>query len=217
MSSQIVTDFWMKKPSIKIGDRFTRWTIIQKDPGWSRWLARCECGTEKVLQSGHLFAGQTKSCGCLRDELASSRTKKHGKHGTAEYRTWRGIQSRCHNSTDKSFLHYGGRGIFVCDRWRQSFENFFADMGDKPGPGFSIEREDNNKGYSPDNCRWATAKEQSHNRRSSQHVMLDGQRIIVAEAARRLDMHRGTIWGYAEKHDTSRQAAVDHYASRRQS
>lgn len=214
---KISTDYWRKpatKP-IQPGDRFGRLVVTQKvvSPGvWSRWIVTCDCGTEKMVQSSHLFAGNSLSCGCLRDELSSKRNVKHGAVGTAEYSTWRSMKNRCGNSRSKDYPNYGGRGITVCERW-SLFENFFADMGVKPEGG-SIDRIEVNGNYEPGNCKWATQKEQTENRRSSQHVVFGGERMTVAESARRLGMHRSAIFNRSVAKNETRQQAVDYYAQR---
>jgi hypothetical protein len=114
---------------------------------------------------------------------------KHGKTGTAIHRLWLSMLNRCR---DLSNLNYGGRGITVCERWH-SFTNFYADMGDRPSAEMSIERIDNDAGYSPKNCRWATRKEQGANRRTNRYVALNGERVIQLEAAKRLGLARCTI------------------------
>lgn len=91
--------------------------------------------------------------------------KQHGMSGTPEWRAWRDMLARCQCPTNEAFDDYGARGIAVCDRWSTSFVNFFTDMGKRPGPKYSLDREDNDKGYKPDNCRWATKKQQARNRR----------------------------------------------------
>lgn len=123
------------------------------------WLCRCACGKKKVACEASLRRG-LKSCGCLRGKSKVT----HGMSGTREYITWGTILTKCYNVTSQQYKNYGGRGIKVCDRWRHSFENFFADMGPKP-PGFSIERVDNDGDYCPENCKWIPLGEQSKNRR----------------------------------------------------
>ena len=117
----------------------------------------CECGVEKDVKHSHLAAGNSRSCGCA--EVT------HGMTRTKEYRIWDAMVRRCHNPNHHAFASYGGRGITVCDKWR-TFEGFFEDMGFKPA-GMSLDRIDNDKGYSKENCRWATATDQARNRRAT--------------------------------------------------
>ena len=124
------------------------------------WLCRCQCGAEKPVRAAALRSGNTKSCGCLKLD----RMTKHGAHRTAEYQIWRGMKDRCGRPKRARYESYGGKGVRVCERWRDSFENFLADMGPRPGPAYSIERDDNDGDYEPRNCRWATTTEQSRHK-----------------------------------------------------
>lgn len=154
------------------------------------WLCRCRvCGGEKPIPAGRLRDGQD-SCGCLKSSRCRAAATRHGyadkrlRKQDPTYKAWMHIRSRCRNPKDKKFADYGGRGIGVCERWLESFENFLADMGERPGPGYSIDRRDNNKGYEPENCHWATAIQQGNNKRNNRWVTLDGRTQTLAQWAR---------------------------------
>ncbi len=135
----------------------------------SMWSCRCECGIIKDYSRTSLVSGKTQSCGCLQKELVTERMTKHGLADNPLYNTWRGMIDRCHNPDCLQFTNYGARGISVCDRWQgdNGLVNFIQDMGYKPDESFSIDRIDNDKGYSPDNCHWISSRNQMLNTRRS--------------------------------------------------
>ena len=126
----------------------------------AKWQCICDCGSITFVLGANLRRGTTASCGCMQGPM------KHGKSGSREYRTWSQMKSRCDNPANPGFVHYGARGITVCESWRNSFECFFADMGEA-SVGMSIDRIDVNLGYFKENCRWASQKQQNRNRRST--------------------------------------------------
>ena len=160
------------------GTKFSRWTVIKLEKiikSQYFWLCKCDCGNDKVVRESDLKRGKSKSCKCLRGEnLALLNTKlksTHKKCKTTEYKSWSSIKSRCLNKKDKDYHNYGGRGITICENWKNSFENFLKDMGTKPNNEYSIDRINNNLGYFKENCKWANSKEQARNRRKNVIVL----------------------------------------------
>jgi hypothetical protein len=172
-----------------IGLRFGRLTVVAQAPSRGRkkhWLCLCSCGNSTTVIGRSLRTGATKSCGCFRVEVATKNATKHG-HRKMEatsktYHAWVHMNTRCHNQNIPQYKDWGGRGISICKRWGK-FENFLADMGEKPD-GMSLDRRDNNGNYTPRNCRWATSMEQGSNTRKSKFVVYKGVRMNISNAAR---------------------------------
>lgn len=158
-----------------------------------KWLVKCYCGTEKIVQTGHLLGGNTKSCGCLQKDLMRQKSKKHGMWESKEYSTWSSMKQRCYNSKNLFYKDYGGRGIRICDRWKDSFENFFADMGKKPTPKHSIDRIDVNGNYEPSNCRWATPLQQGFNQRKVIVVEFKGEKVRLLDLCKEYNKDFTTV------------------------
>ena len=131
------------------------------------WKCKCICNKIINVQGGNLKSKQTTSCGCYRDEVTSKRSTSHGMTKSSEFISWSAMLSRCINQNDPAYNRYGGRGIVVCDRWKDSFENFYEDMGPKPSDKHSIDRISVDGNYEPNNCKWSNSKDQARNRRSN--------------------------------------------------
>lgn len=176
------------------GKKFNRLVAIKKVDG-KRWLFKCDCGKEKVIDSYCVRKGITKSCGCYNSEASILRETTHGLRKTSEYHTWSSMKRRCNlkTSNKEDYILYAGRGIIVCDRWLNSFENFIEDMGMKPTPKHSIDRIDNNKGYYKENCRWATNKQQSRNKRNNFYVAYNNETKTLTEWCEILNLNYKTI------------------------
>lgn len=181
------------------GKRFGRLVVLTRAENHGRypmWTSRCDCGREKTAMGTNLRQGRTTSCGCFMVDRAREASVTHNENGkatrTAEYTVWASMKQRCFGVNTKAYADYGGRGITVCERWL-SYENFLADMGRRPSPNHTIERTDNDAGYSLENCRWATSREQAQNRRSSRTLTAHGETLCITEWARRTGLSRRGI------------------------
>lgn len=185
---------------ISSGQTFSRLTAVRLigrvGKKFRVWSFRCICGNEHTSPASAVVSGRLKSCGCQKIDSATKHGFMLGGNGEKEksmsqevrkvYRAWVNMRSRCSDSGCKSFARYGGRGIRVCDRWMESFANFFDDVGMPPSKIHSIGRVDNDGNYEPDNVRWETARQQQQNRRTSRMVTINGETLCAREWARRM-------------------------------
>jgi hypothetical protein len=187
----------MKTARDLTGSVFGRLTVLRRDNDGSktrvRYKCQCLCGNKCTVRADHLRSGATQSCKCLNKEVTSAISSTHGMSGTSEYVIWSGMISRCFNPSKRAFPDYGGRGITVCERWRNSFSNFYSDMGPRPSRWHSIDREDNDGNYEPGNCRWATRSEQNRNRRDNHLVTVNGVTRCVGEWSELTGIHPEVI------------------------
>ncbi|SRR5712692_3780549 len=198
----------MRKTIDLTGQKIGRLTVVSKvgkiGLGRTKWLCRCDCGKEKVIFAVNLIHHRTFSCGCLHSENQKYIFTTHGHSGNGmiskEYLAWRSIKDRCYNINNPQYKDWGGRGIRVCSRWLESFQNFFDDMGLKPTPKHSIDRWPNNDGnYEPGNCRWATIPEQNRGRRSNKWIEFNGKRLVQKDWSILIGVSEHTISRFIKK------------------
>lgn len=191
----------MKKVDLT-NQKFGRLTAISYDKYMNKksyWNCICDCGNTVSVRVQSLTSGKTSSCGCLKSELTLQRTIKHGMAYANEYKIWCLMKARCYNRRSPEYHRYGGRGIFVSDEWRNSFSAFYRDMGDRP-EGYSIERIDNDKGYSKENCKWATYEEQCNNKSTNIKIEINNQVKSLKEWANISGIKYRTILGRLTHH-----------------
>jgi hypothetical protein len=188
------------------GKRFGRILVLSGVPSVpgknKKWVCVCDCGTEKTITGQSLRDGKTISCGCFHREMvarnAAINNRTHGRSRTYIYAVWRGMMVRCHKPTATSYPNYGARGIVVCERWHK-FENFLADIGERPSSNHSLDRIDNDGNYEPGNCRWATQEEQLNNTRVNVKITYNGETLTAIQWARKLGMAPHTVYNRHSK------------------
>lgn len=198
------------------GRRFSRWTVLQfknyrrgktgRSHGY--WICQCNCGNIAEVRGSALLNGSSLSCGCLQKESTHTLFFQHGMSLDPTYRIWHGMIQRCYNANHQSFHHYGGRGIIVCQQWRDSFIDFLADIGNRPSPKHTLERVNNNGNYEPGNTVWAKRFEQHRNTRSNVWITHNGETLCLQDWANKLGRSPNLI-KYRLKHGWSIEKALN--------
>lgn len=198
----------------KSGEKHNRLTLVSlyvRKEGGNLWNIKCDCGKEFIASPRDVRSGHTKSCGCYQKELAAARLITHGLTETKEYRIWCHMKGRCYNKKNKKYPRYGERGIKICDRWLNSFEDFLSDMGKCPKE-YSIDRIDNNGNYEPGNCRWASAKTQSNNSTRPKFVMIFSKKVSCADAEKLICIGQSSLTQRVSDFKESHQQAANHFS-----
>lgn len=180
---------------INIGDKFNNLTVIERNGHSSfsiAWRCRCDCGKERTVTSTRLKDGIVTSCGCNKEKIIKSLTT-HGLSKTRIYHCWQTMKNRCTRESNRFYKNYGGRGIKVCDRWLESFENFYEDMASTYMDHLELDRIDVNKNYEPNNCRWITHKQQQRNKRTNHLFTNNGITKTIIEWAEETGLNPNTI------------------------
>lgn len=203
-----------EKPAYNFDDMtgkvFGRLTVLyrseRKTKNFTRWLCKCECGVLKEIDRGNLVTGQIVSCGCYNSQNIKERKTTHGMSKTRLYKVWSYMITRCYNEKFVHFPDYGGRGIVMCDEWRNDFMIFYHDMKDGYQRGLQLDRINVNGNYCKENCRWATAKQNARNKRNNVYATINGETKLVVEWAEEnavknyTSIHRRLKNGFKERH-----------------
>lgn len=166
------------------GQKFTNLTAIERDFSKTsrvHWLCKCDCGNIRSVISKDLISGHSKSCGCLKIEALVKRSTTHNMGHSSEYKIFYDMLKRCHNPNSSHYHNYGGRGVSVCEEWRESFELFYTHIGPRPSTAHSVDRIDNNLGYQPGNVRWSTDIEQANNKRNTTRLSYNNMTMTLRE------------------------------------
>ena len=192
----------MRKPIIKAGDKYNRLTAVRFNHmdkyRNQHWLFKCDCGQEKIIRVISVKLGKTKSCGCLQRQKSSENLKKinttHNMTYTKEYRAWCAMKSRVLNPNNINFKSYKKRNIKICEQWKNSFKQFYADMGKRP-KGKKLCRINCNRNYEPKNCHWANEQNQQNNKRNNKYwLTYKGKKMTIAQWARKLGTNNNTLY-----------------------
>lgn len=187
------------------GKRFNRLTVIKLQERTDRrrymWLCKCDCGNEIVVSSDHLKSNHTRSCGCWNKDRIKKLNYKNGLSNTKLHYAYHNMCNRCMRKNNYEYKHYGGRGVVICDEWlgKNGFLNFSNwALSNGYEEGLQIDRIDNNKGYSPDNCRWSNRIQQANNKRNNVYVSVNGEVDTVANMARKHNLNYWNLLHYAK-------------------
>lgn len=183
----------MGNPIDMVGRRFGRLVVLERAADYMArgkptrmWVCQCDCGRLSTTYGNALRGGTTKSCGCFGVESFLARVTSHGMHKAPEYKLWTAMRRRCNDQEDPAYDNYGGRGVRVCARWNESFQNFWEDMGPRPAR-MTLDRRDNDGDYARENCQWSTYGEQSRNKRTNVFITFEGETMVVADWAARFN------------------------------
>lgn len=199
------------------GQRFGKLQVIKyygKSKKGALWLCKCDCGNETIVNGGSLRSGHTQSCGCLQKEITIQKQTTHGKTNNRVYWVWASMKNRCYNSNYSLYRNHGGRGIRVCDEWKDNFQAFYdwsINNGydeNLPKGKCTLDRIDNNGNYEPSNCRWVDMEKQSNNTRRNVYYMVDGEKMTIAEIARKYNIKYSTLYSRFQKWHYSVEEAI---------
>lgn len=200
------------------GKKFNKLTVVEfshKQGNRIYWKCLCNCGNEYTTRADSLKSGHAKSCGCHKRESLKNCPRHiiHGERNSRLYRIWTEIFTRCNNTRNANYKNYGARGITICDEWKD-FQTFYDwAISNGYSDGLTVDRIDNDKGYSPDNCRWATIKEQCNNRRTNRVYELNGEKLNIAQIAEKYNLDYQLIWGRLRKGWSIQRAIQPKYSN----
>ncbi len=214
-----MSDFILpKRTKDRTNKQYTYWLVLsyagRNKHRASMWFCRCNCGTERTVTGGALESGDSQSCGCRIVEHVLRDLRTHGGSYKREYNIWKNMRARCGRKSHRAYHNYGGRGVKVCERWRESFAAFLEDMGASPTARHSIERIDNAKGYEPGNCQWATQAEQMRNTRRNRHLTHNGETLTITDWAARLGVVASSLFKRVSKGWSAEEAITTPFAKR---
>lgn len=179
------------------GQTFGHLTVLHRKGSFRRyaaWLCKCVCGEEVIVSGHHLRRGLRKSCARNGHYWFTSQPPSLATLHPSEYQSWESMRRRCYDKKHRKYYQYGRRGIRVCTAWKNSFEDFFKDMGIKPDSSYTVDRIDNYKGYEPGNCKWSTRKEQMRNTRRSVYIEQGGQLVLLIDVAAKAGIDRNIVY-----------------------